>query len=77
MGRPKGSKNLKKQYFSIESLDRMLGGISGLWEIHGKKASGKTFLCSKLVQNCENHVLYINISGMLCEEFKEMNVRLI
>ena len=24
------SKNLKKQYFSIESLDRMLGGISGL-----------------------------------------------
>lgn len=61
--------NREKKFFCIEELDQMLGGICGLWEIHGKKASGKTYLCMKLAQNTSGKVLYFNISGMLCEEF--------
>ena len=64
----------KKFFFSIPELDNMLSGINGLWEIHGKKSSGKTYLCKKLAQNANGEVLYINISGMLCQEFKEIPV---
>lgn len=62
---------LTKLYFGIPALDDLLGGISGLWEIHGRKSSGKTFLCSRLCRNCKGKVMYINISGVPCFEFRE------
>ena len=68
------SSNVTKHYFDIPALDHLLGGIHGLWEIHGKKSSGKTSLCLKLAKNSPGTVLYTNISGMLCQEFKDTAV---
>lgn len=61
-----------KFFFGIPEIDQIFEGIQGLWEIHGKKNTGKTFLCKKLVRNCAARVLYCCQSAALCQEFVEM-----
>ena len=61
-----------KFFFGIPEIDKIFGGIQGLWEIHGKKNTGKTFLCKKLASNCKARVLYCSQSAALCQEFVEM-----
>jgi hypothetical protein len=60
-----------KCFFGLAEVDSVIGGISGLWELHGPKSSGKTYFCTKLAVNAPGRVLYLNYSPVLCCEFRE------
>lgn len=59
-------------FFGVPQLDTCINGISGLWDIHGHKASGKTFLCRLLAKNSPTEVVYININGAECSSFEKI-----
>jgi hypothetical protein len=61
----------QKLYFNIDPLDQMIGGLSGLWDIHGGKGSGKSFLCRCLAGATQGRVLYFGHSAINCEEAAE------
>lgn len=58
-----------KFFFGLPNVDEIFEGIQGLWEIHGKKNTGKSFLCRKLVECTDKKVLYVCQSAAMCQEF--------
>jgi hypothetical protein len=73
--RPQIEKNNEKFFFGIHELDCLLGGIKGLWEIHGKKSSGKTGLCKCLARETSLKVLYLACSSISCNEILEIVIK--
>ena len=68
---PCSAENGKKLFFNIEALDQMIGGLSGLWDIHGPKSSGKSLLCRSLAKAASGKVFYFSSSAIACEELVE------
>lgn len=61
-----------KFFFNLPNVDQIFEGIQGLWEIHGKKNTGKSFLCRKLAESTDKKVLYVCQSAAVGEEFCEI-----